>query len=63
MNVPGLSLFQGGGSIQLNTSAQQRIEEEDDLEDRERRNAEVRIRIIFIYNSRIVISTIQHLQS
>lgn len=41
MNVPGLSLFQGGGSIQLNTSAQQRIEEEDALEDQKRRDEEV----------------------
>lgn len=41
MNAPGLSLFQGAESIQLNTSAQQRIEEEDALEDRKRREAEV----------------------
>lgn len=41
MDVPGLSLFQGAESIKLNTSAQQRIEEEDALEDRLRRNEEV----------------------
>lgn len=41
MDVPGLSLFQGAESIKLNTSDQQRIEEEDALEDRLRRNEEV----------------------
>lgn len=42
MDVPGLSLFQGAGSIQINNSAQQRIEEEDAKEDLMRRNEEVR---------------------
>lgn len=41
MEAPGLSLFQGAGSIQLNNSEQQRIEEEDAKEDRLRRNEEV----------------------
>lgn len=41
MDVPGLSLFQGAESIKLNTSTQQRIEEEDALEDQKRRNEEV----------------------
>lgn len=41
MDVPGLSLFQGAESIKINTSDQQRIEEEDALEDRLRRNEEV----------------------
>lgn len=41
MDVPGLSLFQGAGSIQINNSAQQRIEEEDAKEDQMRRNEEV----------------------
>lgn len=41
MNTNGLSLFQGADSIQLNTSAQQRIEEEDAREDQLRRNEEV----------------------
>lgn len=40
MDVPGLSLFQGAESIKLNTE-QQRIEEEDAIEDRKRRNEEV----------------------
>ena len=41
MDVPGLSLFQGAESIKLNTD-QQRAEEEDAIEDRKRRNEEVR---------------------
>lgn len=41
MNTQGLSLFQGSESIQLNTSVQQRLEEEDALEDQRRRNEEV----------------------
>lgn len=41
MDVPGLSLFQGAGSIQINNSAQQRIEEEDAKADQIRRNEEV----------------------
>ncbi|XP_031635951.1 putative leucine-rich repeat-containing protein DDB_G0290503 [Contarinia nasturtii] len=41
MDVPGLSLFQGAESIKLNTE-QQRIEEEDAIEDRKRRNEELK---------------------
>lgn len=41
MDVPGLSLFQGAESLQLNTSTQQRIEEQDAFEDQQRRNEEV----------------------
>lgn len=41
MDLPGMSLFQGTESLQINTSAQQRIEEEDALEDQKRRNEEV----------------------
>lgn len=40
MDLPGLSLFQGAESIKVNTS-QQRIEEEDQLQDQIRRNEEV----------------------
>lgn len=41
MDVPGLSLFQGAESLQINTSTQQRIEEQDAFEDQQRRNEEV----------------------
>ena len=40
-NAPGFSIFQGAGSIQLNTSTQQRLEEEEALEDQRRHHAEV----------------------
>lgn len=40
MDVPGLSLFQGAESINVNND-QQRVEEEDAAEDRLRRNEEV----------------------
>lgn len=44
MDIPGLSLFQGAESIKLNTE-QQRVEEEDAIEDRKRRNEEVRYKM------------------
>lgn len=40
MNQPGQSLFQGAGSLHLNTSAN-RQEEEEDLIDQQRRRNEV----------------------
>ena len=40
MDVPGLSLFQGGESLKINSSLQ-RIEEEEAIEDQKRRNEEV----------------------
>ncbi|XP_055373190.1 repetitive organellar protein [Condylostylus longicornis] len=40
MDIPGLSIFQGGGSIQINTSANQ-LEEQEALEDQKRRNEEL----------------------
>lgn len=66
MDVPGLSLFQGAESLQLNTSTQQRIEEQDAFEDQQRRNEEVtselymyisfRLRSILDFFSRLRIS-------
>lgn len=46
MDVPGMSLFQGAESLQINNSEQQRIEEEDAIEDRLRRNEEVCYKIL-----------------
>lgn len=40
MNTPGLSIFQGGGSIHLDNSLN-RAEEEEDLEDKKRREEEL----------------------
>ncbi|XP_055849462.1 synaptonemal complex protein 1 [Episyrphus balteatus] len=40
MNTPGLSIFQGGGSIHLDNSIN-RAEEEEDLEDKKRRDEEL----------------------
>lgn len=55
MDVPGLSLFQGAGSIQINNSAQQRLEEEDAKEDAMRRNEEVTFTIqLRFYTARIL---------
>lgn len=39
MNTPGISIFQGAESIQINTS--DRLEEEEAADDQRRRNAEV----------------------
>lgn len=36
-----MSLFQGAASIHLNNSAQDRLEEQEELEDQKRRNEEV----------------------
>lgn len=44
MNQPGLSLFQGAGSLHLNTSAQ-RLEDEEELLDQQRRREEVQKRL------------------
>lgn len=41
MEGPGMSLFQGAGSIHINNSAQDRLEEQEELEDQKRRNEEV----------------------
>lgn len=40
MEGPGISLFQGSESLQLNTS-KQRLEEDEEQEDLKRRNKEV----------------------
>lgn len=40
MDGQGLSIFQGVGSIQLNSSIQ-RAQEQEDLDDKKRREAEV----------------------
>lgn len=50
MDGQGLSLFQGAESIKLNND-QQRIEEEDAVQDRLRRNEEVRNGIFHIIMS------------
>ncbi|XP_048478101.1 putative leucine-rich repeat-containing protein DDB_G0290503 [Plutella xylostella] len=41
MEAPGMSLFQGAGSIHINNSAQDRLEEQEELEDQKRRNEEL----------------------
>ncbi|XP_026735819.1 myosin-11-like isoform X1 [Trichoplusia ni] len=42
MDGPGMSLFQGAASIHLNNSAQDRLEEQEELEDQKRRNEELK---------------------
>ncbi|KPJ10760.1 hypothetical protein RR48_07766 [Papilio machaon] len=41
MEGPGMSLFQGAASIHINNSAQDRLEEQEELEDQKRRNEEI----------------------
>lgn len=41
MEMPGMSLFQGAGSIHINNSAQDRLEEQEEIEDQKRRAEEV----------------------
>lgn len=41
MEGPGMSLFQGASSIHINNSAQDRLEEQEEIEDQKRRNEEV----------------------
>ncbi|XP_047537466.1 putative leucine-rich repeat-containing protein DDB_G0290503 [Vanessa atalanta] len=41
MEGPGMSLFQGAASIHINNSAQDRLEEQEELEDQKRRNEEL----------------------
>lgn len=41
MDGPGMSLFQGAASIHINNSAQDRLDEQEELEDQKRRNEEV----------------------
>lgn len=41
MEGPGMSLFQGAASIHINNSAQDRLEEQEELEDQKRRDQEV----------------------
>lgn len=41
MEGPGMSLFQGAASIHINNSAQDRLEEQEEIEDQKRRNEEV----------------------
>lgn len=45
MDGPGMSLFQGAASIHINNSAQDRLEEQEELEDQKRRNEEVIMRL------------------
>lgn len=59
MDVPGLSLFQGAESLQLNTSTQQRIEEQDAFEDQQRRNEEVTNRFLFFFCFGFCFSSVQ----
>ncbi|KAJ8711754.1 hypothetical protein PYW08_008708 [Mythimna loreyi] len=42
MDGPGMSLFQGAASIHINNSAQDRLEEQEELEDQKRRNEELK---------------------
>ncbi|XP_049885424.1 girdin [Pectinophora gossypiella] len=42
MEGPGMSLFQGAASIHINHSAQDRLEEQEELEDQKRRNEELK---------------------
>ncbi|CAG4965992.1 unnamed protein product [Parnassius apollo] len=42
MEGPGMSLFQGAASIHINNSAQDRLEEQEELEDQKRRNEELK---------------------
>lgn len=49
---PGLSLFQGSDSIQLNAAAQ-RLEEDEEQEDKKRRDEEVR-RISVSFNAKTI---------
>lgn len=56
MDLPGMSLFQGAESLQMNTSAQQRVEEEDALEDQKRRNEEVSVPLAIQCNDELTFS-------
>lgn len=49
MEGPGMSLFQGAASIHINNSAQDRLEEQEELEDQKRRNEEVNTRKNALY--------------
>ncbi|GBP36145.1 Centrosomal protein of 152 kDa [Eumeta japonica] len=42
MEVPGMSLFRGAGSIHINNSTQDRLDEQEELEDQKRRNEELK---------------------
>ncbi|XP_075984478.1 uncharacterized protein LOC142982064 [Anticarsia gemmatalis] len=42
MDGPGMSLFQGAASIHINNSAQDRLDEQEELEDQKRRNEELK---------------------
>ncbi|KAJ0172223.1 hypothetical protein K1T71_012196 [Dendrolimus kikuchii] len=42
MEGPGMSLFQGASSIHINNSAQDRLEEQEEIEDQKRRNEELK---------------------
>ncbi|CAH2054469.1 unnamed protein product, partial [Iphiclides podalirius] len=42
MDGPGMSLFQGAASIHINNSAQDRLQEQEELEDQKRRNEELK---------------------
>lgn len=44
MEGPGMSLFKGAASIHINNSAQDRLEEQEELEDQKRRDAEVNLK-------------------
>lgn len=50
MNTPGLSLFQGAESINVNTSID-RQEEEEEIEDQLRRKEEVCYQVFFLQHS------------
>lgn len=47
MEGPGMSLFQGAASIHINNSVQDRLEEQEELEDKKRLNEEVYNNVAF----------------
>ena len=44
-----MSLFQGAASIHINNSAQDRLEEQEELEDQKRRNEEVDLNLDHLF--------------
>lgn len=52
MDIPGQSLFQGGGSLKLNNSAQKRQEQEELMDQLRLQNEEsVIIKLVFFVDS------------
>lgn len=51
MEGPGMSLFQGAASIHINNSAQDRLEEQEEIEDQKRRHEEVNLCAVCLSNT------------